>query len=313
MQGFLNLPGEAGAGRPSTLPAERPGANLPGNRLPGQNVPGNRLPGETLRPADRPLFNSDLANNAQDRVGQRQDWGNNVRDNWHGQAGDWLHDFQGDFGDPGWRLDYPNMAHGYWHSNHPYANGWWTVATTAAITGWCTSGWGQPAYYDYGSGGNVTYEGDTVYVNEQPVPADQYAMQAQQTAGAGAEQLTQPLPEGQEMEWMPLGVFALSTSAEETTPTRSMQLAISKEGVINGTLINADTKKTLPLQGAVDRKTQRACWYAGDKTDVVAETGIYNLTQDQTSILVHFGKDRTEEYLLVRLDPPKDVATGTSQ
>lgn len=60
-----------------------------------------------------------------------------------------------------------------------------------------------------------------------------------------------------------------------------MQLAINKEGVINGTLFNTETKKTLPILGAVDRKTQRASWYAGDKTDIVAETGIYNLTKDE--------------------------------
>jgi len=84
-----------------------------------------------------------------------------------------------------------------------------------------------------------------------------------------------------------------------------MQLAINKEGVINGTLFNTETKKTLPILGAVDRKTQRASWCAGDKTDIVAETGIYNLTKDE--ILVHFGKDRTDEYMLVRLDPPENV------
>ncbi len=48
------------------------------------------------------------------------------------------------------------------------------------------------------------------------------------------------------------------------------------------------------------------------------ETGIYNLTQDETPLLVHFGKDRTEQWLLVRLnqddtDAPQDTSnSGTT-
>ena len=32
------------------------------------------------------------------------------------------------------------------------------------------------------------------------------------------------------------------------------------------------------------------------------ETGIYNLTKDEAPMLVHFGKDKTEQWLLVRMD-----------
>ena len=38
--------------------------------------------------------------------------------------------------------------------------------------------------------------------------------------------------------------------------------------------------------------------------DVVAEIGLYNLTQDAAPVLVHFGPETVENYLLVRLDPP---------
>ena len=31
------------------------------------------------------------------------------------------------------------------------------------------------------------------------------------------------------------------------------------------------------------------------------ETGIYNLTKDEASAMVHIGKDKTEQVLLVRL------------
>ncbi len=36
--------------------------------------------------------------------------------------------------------------------------------------------------------------------------------------------------------------------------------------------------------------------------DLVMETGIYNLTQDQAEVLVHFGPEQTQTVLLVRLD-----------
>jgi hypothetical protein len=39
---------------------------------------------------------------------------------------------------------------------------------------------------------------------------------------------------------------------------------------------------------------------------VVYETGFGNLTQPETEMLVHFGKDKTQQWTLVRLEPPKD-------
>ena len=38
--------------------------------------------------------------------------------------------------------------------------------------------------------------------------------------------------------------------------------------------------------------------------DRVFETGIYNLTKDETPVLVHFGKERTQQWLLVRMQKP---------
>ena len=35
------------------------------------------------------------------------------------------------------------------------------------------------------------------------------------------------------------------------------------------------------------------------------ETGIYNLTEDETTALVHFGKEQTQTWLMVRLPEPE--------
>jgi hypothetical protein len=54
----------------------------------------------------------------------------------------------------------------------------------------------------------------------------------------------------------------------------------------------------------VDAKTQRAAWTVGERKDVTYEAGAANLTQDQTTMLVHFGKDQTQQWTLVRLQQP---------
>ena len=43
------------------------------------------------------------------------------------------------------------------------------------------------------------------------------------------------------------------------------------------------------------------------------ETGLYNLTQEQTTLLVHFGKDRTEQYKLFRIEQPADGGNAPSE
>ncbi len=97
------------------------------------------------------------------------------------------------------------------------------------------------------------------------------------------------------MEWMPLGVFALTAEGVNAS-SMYLQLAVSKEGVIAGTFYNESTGATHPVEGMVDEKTQRAVWKAADGTNanIVMETGLYNLTQDQAEVLVHFGPEKTQ-------------------
>ena len=81
--------------------------------------------------------------------------------------------------------------------------------------------WGNEAYYDYGTGGNVYYEGDTVYANGTTVPAEEYADQA--------EQLATNIPKAENpdaTEWLPLGVFVLTQDGvADAAPNMFVQLA----------------------------------------------------------------------------------------
>jgi hypothetical protein len=187
-----------------------------------------------------------------------------------------------------------------WYPGHPaYRPGghWWRWATASAITGWVVYRWTTPIYYTYGRGGNVYYENNVVYVNGQEYgPAEQYYNEASQLAVV-------PEEHAGDQEWMPLGVFALTAEGVNAT-SMYIQLAVSKNAVIGGTFYNESTGATHPVEGMVDEKTQRAAWKAVDGTNanVVMETGLYNLTQDQAPVLVHFGPEQTQNALLVRLE-----------
>lgn len=112
--------------------------------------------------------------------------------------------------------------------------------------------------------------------------------------------------------WMSLGVFAVmpDDNSAGADPTMFLQLAVSKEGVIAGTLKNIASGTTKNIEGMVDKESQRAAWTEVGQTRPIMETGIGNLTQDTTPVLVHYADDTTQQWLLVRMDPPPKDATG---
>jgi hypothetical protein len=193
---------------------------------------------------------------------------------------------------PGWYAQYP----GAW-----FAAGW----TAARI--WSAPAWGavatyggypaEPVYYDYGE--TVVYSGDTVTVNQTEVPAAQFDQQATDLAATGAPAKDEPKPD----DFQPLGVFAMVGEGEEKS-TNIFQLAVSKGGLIRGNYYNALTDTDEPVYGSVDPKTQRAAWTVADRKTPVYEAGVANLTKDETTMLVHFNKDKRQQFTLVRLQQP---------
>ena len=169
--------------------------------------------------------------------------------------------------------------------------------------GWVDYGWSQPVYYNYGD--NVYYQDDQVYYGDQPVAsAADYTQQA--AAIAANIPATKPAAD----DWMPLGVFAITADGQPTDadPTMYLQLAVSKQGVINGTFQNTATDDVQQIEGMVDKQTQRVAWTPVGKDRPIMETGIGNLTQDTAPALVHFADGTTQQWLLVRLDKPKETA-----
>jgi hypothetical protein len=192
-----------------------------------------------------------------------------------------------------------------WYGRYPGA---WHAAGWAAGAAWRPCTWGTcatyfgyaatpPVYYNYGT--NVVYQDGNVYVNGNDMgTSQQYYDQAENLASTGTQ--AEAPSDGQ---WMPLGVFAL-TKSDQTKSNVSIQLAVNKQGIIRGNYTDTATNKNQAVQGSVDKKTQRVAFTVGDNTADVIETGLYNLTKDEAPCLIHFGSERTEQWLLVRLQNP---------
>ena len=186
-----------------------------------------------------------------------------------------------------------------------WARSVWVVPTAAAIGAWI----GVPAAFPpYVYGNNITYQDNSVYYGSEPVATEQeYYQQAADIAGSQSTPAA-----GTKQQWLPLGVFGLVAEGQKT-PDMVFQLAIDKAGAIRGNYYDQILDTTIPVSGAVDEKNQRAAWTIGKNKKLVVETGLYNLTQDSSTALVHFGPDRTQQYVLVRMKQPEKSGNADKQ
>lgn len=250
---------------------------------------------QAARVSDRGEMRSDLASGRSDRRSERQqelgDRADQIRDEIKNEF-DENHLFE-DF----W-YDHPH-AYAHFHQN-PVFWTWATFNTMAAFMPW---NWGSAAYYDYGTGGNVVYDEGMVTCNGETIPADEYAAQAEELATSTPE-----VENPDNLEWLPLGVFALTQEKSAGAPNMFLQLAVSKEGIIAGTYQNKSTDQTESVEGMVDSKSQRAAWTITGKNTPIMETGIANLTENETRALVHFADGTTQEWLMLHIENPKASA-----
>lgn len=98
-------------------------------------------------------------------------------------------------------------------------------------------------------------------------------------------------------------IFAVTPDGQESgpEPTLFLQLVISKQGIISGSINNSTTDT---IEGMVDKDSQRAAWNVEGKPRPIMETGIFNLTKDTAPALVHFAHGTTQQWLSVRLEDP---------
>src|SRR5262249_29482086 len=139
----------------------------------------------------------------------------------------------------------------------------------------------------------VYFDGEKAYATEE------YAKDANDMAEQGrAAKATK------EEEWMALGVFAM-VQGDEKISNHIFQLAVNKQGVIRGNYYDAITDSTSPIYGSADVKTQRAAWVVGDRKTPTYEVGLANLTKDATTMMVHYGTERSQQFTLIRVEEPE--------
>jgi hypothetical protein len=296
--------------------ATRAGSGRDGGR---RDFGGNRDFGDrNVADGKYQSWRQDASRGGDGRGSDQRDWSGRWKDGDRFTSADRIRDhWRGDWnkGHGGWKGDHWHGDHnhwnnwGYWnnwHGGHPWY--WWGWATAPFLTSWLTYGWGTPYYWDYGPGEYINCYDDVVYVNGlwyQPAPVyyDNAIAIAERAPDWTQEQ-------AQQAEWLPLGVFAV---ARDGVPDNNMlvQLAVTKEGVIGGTATNKTTGGSFPVEGTVDKQSQRAVWkYTDEKNQlVIMETSVYNLTQSEATGLVHYGPDNLQVVELVRLEPP--VAADT--
>jgi hypothetical protein len=272
------------------------------------------------------------------QVNRTNEWNNiNSRYNegdWAGRYGDgeyneWrndVHDYRSNRAEEIWghREDYWNdcFDDNWWGSaawrTRPYvaaanASPWWW---------WKPLAWsGVGAFFgaaiasdpvDYDPGTTVVYEGDNYYVDGEPQGTATEARQEAivlATPEVAEVPVPEPAAEGQQEEWMPLGVWAL-TQQEQGDATMFMQLSVNRDGLIGGAYKNVMTGDEQPIVGQLDKKTQKLAWHVGDVTQTVYETGLSGFQGDVASVFVHFGEAQTQTWLLVRLPSP-ELPPGT--
>jgi len=379
--------GAAIASRPSQLPAERPGiGERPGagerpmrpeqrpdwsERSQNRNDQwqqrvDSRHEAWNERSDQRQQARSDFQQNRDQRWNNlesaredRQAWRDQNREDWQQHRED-LWEYRGDRAEEIWdnARDFHDDVFddrwwgtwGWgvgWVGNYP-ANPWWwwTSAALTAAAAFVDLVTPEPVYVDYGM--NVVYEDDTVYVDNQPIPTEQYSEPVIDLA-LNVEQPPPPLPPAASPaqvpaateqpppvsptaspvqaptatqqpevrsvaksaeEWLPLGVFALAQE-EKGDATMFFQISVNREGVISGAYQSVLTDDALPIAGRVDKASQRVAWRIGDKTETIFESSLANLTQDVSPVLIHFGKERIQTWLLVRM--PEPASAGQPQ
>lgn len=247
----------------------------------------------------------------------RDKWGDHVRDDWNNNW--WNKNNHNNWGWRGgwWNYDAPfcydwwggrrNSAWCYWGNRVGWRNNpwyWWGNCSAPLVTNWVNFGWNYPCYWDYGPNEYITYQNNAVYVDGQRYATElEYYSQVRNLARS-VPTLTQDQLAA--LEWLPLGVFAVTRPGAQQS-NELMQIAVSKDGILSGTLLDQRTGQSRPLQGMVEQATQKAAWtFADSPTDaLVIETSLYNLTEPQCSALAHLDAVSTEVWQLTRLQQPQ--------
>jgi len=170
-----------------------------------------------------------------------------------------------------WYAEHPNA----WRYTHPYAD-WWVVAGAAGLGSWL-------GYSIAASSATATSTTTTT---------------ADATASASAATAAAPPTD---LEWMPLGVFAVAPKGTEQAHIYQ-QLAVSRKGELKGNSYDAVSDAVQPITGTIDRDSRKATWKVG--TGATFETTLDALVTTPSTVTMKAGST-PQTWDLVRMAKPE--------
>ena len=193
---------------------------------------------------------------------------------------------------PAWYREHPNA----WKVTHPNADTW-AAATAVGLATWLAVA-------------SVPVSGPVVVGEPASVGTSEAAVEDQSSAAEEAEALVQAgaASVADDTQWMQIGVFGLSPQGVPQA-TRMVQLAISREGVLRGVHHDLISEQTESLHGKVDKQTLRAAWSVGEKSQVVFEAPLGDLTRPTTPVTLHFPNGQYASWQLTQSAQSGDAGT----
>jgi len=184
----------------------------------------------------------------------------------------------------------------HWYFDNNFQ--WYSRATWPRIVVWLPWQWSQPIYYYYETDGDVYYTTTEDFSYLTPVDSKElFIAQAVRIANGQYPVSTQ------QSDWMPLGMFTFASDDDSSDmPKRYISLAISKDGAVSGAYYDTANNTTLEIQGGIDPDSQRIAWKFVDNDWPIMESGLYNLTKEESTLLIHTSSRTTETQWLIRLE-----------
>lgn len=171
-----------------------------------------------------------------------------------------------------WYAEHPNA----WRYTHPYAD-WWVVAGAAGLGTWL---------------------GYSIAASSATATATTTATGTTASASASATAAASAPPA--DLEWLPLGVFAVAPRGTEQAHIYQ-QLAVSRKGELKGNSYDAVSDAVQPLTGTIDRETRKASWKVG--TGATFETTLDALLEPPSTVTMKTGTI-SQTWDLVRMEKP---------
>lgn len=190
---------------------------------------------------------------------------------------------------PSWYANHPRA----WQATHPHADAWAVAGfgTAAAWLGITAAAANDSTVYTSDVSDDDEQSDDIAGNTDDQSDADNNSASDLAKTGAGKQ--------ANGGDFLSLGVFKLSPKGQPNA-WAMLNLAVSKSGVVRGTYYDILSDQEQPVQGAVDKATQRVAFTIGAQGTIVFETLLPNLTSDDGSITLQYNDGTKSQWTLSR-------------